>query len=83
MRAEARLSGAAVRAEKQQGLPAQSATVGPPLTLAASGRGTGSSPALMRAMMSAALWRAWWAWSTSCRPTVIRFGPSGPRAWAM
>ena len=37
---------------------ARSATVGPPACFACSGSGTGSSPALMRAMMSAARWRA-------------------------
>ena len=43
---------------------------------------TGASPAFTRAMMSAARCRACSAPSTPCRPTVTRFGPSGPRACA-
>ena len=46
----------------------RSATVGPPANLAASGRGTGSSPALMRTMISATRWRACSAPSTGLAP---------------
>ena len=59
---------------------ARSATFGPFASFAAIGSGTGSSPALMRAMMSAARRRACSVPITPWRPTVTRFAPSGPRA---
>ena len=51
-------------------------TVGP--VRGAMGAGIGSSPALTRAMISAARRRAWSAEITPWRPTVTRFGPPGP-----
>ena len=61
---------------------ASCATFGPFASFAASGSGTGSSPARMRATMSDARRCASSAPMTPCRPTVTRFGPSGPRACA-
>ena len=56
--------------------PARGEAKFPDLTLH---KRTGSSPALMRVMMSAARWRACSAPINGWRPTVTRFCPFGPR----
>ena len=61
---------------------ARSPTVGPSASLAAIGSRTGSSPALIRATISAARRRASSAVMTPCRPTVTRFAAFPPaRVW--
>ena len=53
-------------------------TVGPSASFAANGSGTGSSPALIREMTSAARRRASSAVITPWRPTVTRFAARPP-----